>query len=83
MKTQHLPVALNISFHHPPQGYGREGGAAPTTATGKLLRFDHKLNGFFFQLSFKSLISLRRSVVEPPQCLLLPRVREKITAPLR
>ena len=30
---------------------GRKGGAAPTTATGKLLRFDHKLNGFFFFFS--------------------------------
>lgn len=33
-----------------------EGGAALTTAHGKLLRFDHTLNGFFLDFFFPGLI---------------------------
>lgn len=42
--VEHLPVALNISFHRTLLGHGE---AAPTTTAGKLPRFDHKLCDLF------------------------------------
>lgn len=41
-EVEHLHVALNISFHHPVWMHGE---AAVTTASGKLQRAGHKLNG--------------------------------------